>query len=122
MIRISKNERENLLVYTWKGGAGKKEIDSILFIEKIGREVAIHTVEGERIIVHGTLSEIRDMLNPYGFEFVNQSEIVNFNYVSNIEKWQIIFKDSENNMSEDLPEIYITRTKKQAVMRMFLGE
>lgn len=122
MIRISKNKREKLLVYTWKGGAGKKEIDSILFIEKIGREVAMHTVEGERIIVHGTLSEIRDMLNPYGFEFVNQSEIVNFNYVSNIEKWQIIFKDSENNMNEDLPEIYITRTKKQAVMRMFLGE
>ncbi len=87
--------------------------EDILYIDRIGRKVYIHTSRGE-FSVSGTLQEIYEKTDPEIFIFINRSCFVNLMHTEMIRSSDIYIEDTERPLE-------ISRNRRQNVREAFLA-
>ena len=65
------------------------DINSILYFEIMGHDIIIHTADGAEYGLTGTLKEVEDIIPVALFARVHKSFIVNYKYITKIERYKI---------------------------------
>ena len=69
-------------------------MNEILYFEIQGRKVAIQTKRGN-LICNETMSAVMEQLDPERFVRCHQSYIINFNYVFEIRRYEVVLMNKE---------------------------
>lgn len=83
-LRYVRKKEGAFLMVAVKGGTIKLEVDSIFYIERLGRQLMFHTRAG----IHAstaTLQQVEESLEGKGFARCNKGYLVNLQYVSGIQ-------------------------------------
>ncbi|MGN0319078.1 MAG: LytR/AlgR family response regulator transcription factor [Lachnospira sp.] len=113
-INIIKTRNYNHNHITWKSDKTirRELISNILYITCSGRKCIICT-KHYNASIHSSLKELYNDLDPFGFEYINQSTIVNFNHIKKIEN-NIVTMD--NNV-----EFEVSRPRRKSVKNLLLN-
>ncbi len=74
------------------------ELESVSYVEVIGHTIRFHTRQGE-VETKGTLKELIEKLEDYGFSRANNYALVNLAYVRSIDSDTVLLKDAELELS-----------------------
>lgn len=83
-LRYVRQEEGEFLVVAVKGGTMKIEVGSIFYIERLGRQLMLHTRTG----IHAStaaLQQVEEALEGKGFARCNKGYLVNLRYVDGIQ-------------------------------------
>jgi DNA-binding LytR/AlgR family response regulator len=87
--------------------------DDIIYFERLGRKINIHTVEGIDSIWH-QIAKLHEELSPYGFVMTHKSFLVNMAYIYKVSRKFIVLNDQTT-------QIPIGNTHVQDVRKAFMG-
>ena len=74
------------------------QISDIIYVEVSNHQLVYHTENGD-YEVYGTMAKTRSQLEQYGFSLCNNCYLVNLHYVKNVEKYLVVVKDKELQIS-----------------------
>lgn len=83
-LRYVKKREEDYLTVAVKGGALKLEVRGIYYIERLGRQLMLHTRDGI-LASTATLQQLEEALEGKGFARCNQGYLVNLAHVSGVQ-------------------------------------
>lgn len=89
-VILKKYLKNSIGFYDDKIGKTKIYVKDIIYIEFINRKSLIHKLNGEVVKTNCTLKYWYNKLEQYGFAYSYKAYIVNFEYISNIKKYEII--------------------------------
>lgn len=115
--RLSRR-RTHYLTIPVKGGAQKLDIGQIRYVESRGHTLIFH-LKREEIVSSGTMKEMEDLLEQYGFCRCNKGYLLNLDYVDGIqdgcallgEEQLLISRGRKNPFMEALANYMGGRTK-----------
>lgn len=83
-LRYVKNREGDYLTVAVKGGAVKVDVRGIYYIERLGRQLMLHTGDGI-LASSATLQQMEESLQGKGFARCNQGYLVNLAHVSGVQ-------------------------------------
>ena len=97
------------------------DINSILYFEIMGHDIIIHTADGAEYGLTGTLKEVEDIIPVALFARVHKSFIVNYKYITKIERYKITLNVGctipiSKQKYNDLQNKFIDYSRKKAIM------
>lgn len=110
--KITDDVNKRSIVVRQRGGVISIRHDDIYYLESVGHNVFIHTVDGEHEI-YGTMQSIMENM-PGEFCYPHKSYVVNFNYVKAIGK-NVILK-----CNGKLVEIPLSKQRKKEMEEAFI--
>lgn len=94
-IKDIAKKRDDFVLLKTKGEVHKIPIDKILYIEVIGRDIIIHTAEGEIYTTKNSMDNIEKSLKQYNFFRCHKSYLINIDYIQTIQKTTAIVNGEE---------------------------
>lgn len=111
-MRLVWNYGRRCFIYQTPRQMCKEAVTDIIYFERAGRRIEMHSRYLGVVRMYCTLAEIYDILNEEGFEYVNQSVIANFHQIINV--------DGDGVTVADGTRIDFSRTRKQDIMAKLL--
>lgn len=90
-IRVLRRGRGDSIQLTWNGQTMHVQTQDILYLEAYGHRVDMHMVNGEVLPCSPSLSELEEMLGPFGFYRAHKSYLINFEYLQKVELTELVF-------------------------------
>ena len=110
-IKLVRSHGETFFVYQSPTRIYKERISDIIYFERGGRRVTMLSRASGAVELYGSLSQIYRLLSLEGFEYINQSVIVNFFHITNVKNNSVKISDGNS--------IEISRGKRQLIMNRF---
>ncbi len=112
-----RNEKNRRLLVKTRSGMVDLAYDEIVFFEKSGHQIVIHTISHEEIQYYGSFKGLKQELGESSFAQCHQGYIVNMDYVSSYRNKAITFKED----FEQLPvsKSYLRTIKNEIEDRLF---
>lgn len=82
------------------------ELESVSYIEVIGHSIRFHTKDGE-VETKGTLKDLLEKLEDYGFSRANNYALVNLSFVRSIDNDTVLLKNGEIELSRRRKSAFI---------------
>lgn len=82
-----------------KGGLMQIKLDSIYYVEVMGRDIIYHTENGD-ILTHGRLKDLEEEFGTHGFVRCNNCYLVNLRHVKGVDKDMISVGNTQIAMSQ----------------------
>lgn len=82
-----------------KGGLIQIKLDSVYYVEVMGRDITYHTENGD-IFTHGRLKDLEEEFIPHNFVRCNNCYLVNLRHVKGVSKDMISVGDTQIAMSQ----------------------
>lgn len=90
-----KEKRESRTIrFTLKDGTTVKTLDEIYFMEYKERHVSMKTADGEYWLI-GSISEVSERMEPYGFAVPHKSFCVNLSHVKNVKGYDVFMMNGD---------------------------
>lgn len=105
MERLIRRKKHYITV-PQKGGAQKVDVSHVRYVESRGHTLVFHT-RREEIVSTGTMKEMEDLLEPYGFFRSNKGYLLNLDYVDAIREGCAVIGQEQ---------LIISRAKKNALL------
>lgn len=90
----------------------KIDLNSVIYLEKCGKEVIFNTIHNDKISIKITMAEIEKQISSYGFIEVKKGIVVNVAYVEKLEGLAIVMKNNK--------VLYMSRCKADSVRKNLL--
>lgn len=103
---------ENYFVYHSSRQMCKEKVSDIIYFERTGRKITMYSKNSTSVDIYGTLAQIYELLYKEGFEYVNQSVVVNFYQITNIKNNRVKFADGNY--------VEISRSRRNFIMDKFI--
>ena len=94
-IKDISKKRDDFILLKAKGEVHKIPIDKITYIEVIGRDIIVHTLEGEKYTTKNSMENTEKALKKYNFFRCHKSYLVNIDYIQTIQKTTAIINGEE---------------------------
>lgn len=94
-IKDISKKRDDYVLLKIKGGVHKIPVDKIAYIEVIGRDIIVHTAEGDIYTTKNSMDNIEKSLKQYNFFRCHKSYLINIDYVQTIQKTTAIVNGEE---------------------------
>lgn len=107
IIKVQKINHTYIFLYGNTREMKQEKISNIVYFSSMARKITMHTID-RNIEFYARMKELYEVLGSYGFEYVNQSMIVNLMHVRGIHGKTVCIE--KGNMTE---EIELSRSRKR---------